>query len=176
MSYKYVCVLIPTLNEEESIEPVIREFKALGFENILVADGHSTDGTVAKAKAAGARIFIQSGSGKGQALEEGLRRDRRGVYPSYRRGRYLPSSRGRKRPGAGSEGKGRPRGGKEVGNVQGGALKRLNMFGNKMINLFFATIYRVHLTDILSGYRAFTSEGIRRLDLSTPGFEIESGV
>ena len=70
MSYKDVCVLIPTLNEEESIEPVIREFKALGFENILVADGHSTDGTVAKAKAAGARIFIQSGSGKGQALKE----------------------------------------------------------------------------------------------------------
>ena len=33
-------------------------------------DGHSTDATVAKAKAAGARIFLQSGSGKGQALKE----------------------------------------------------------------------------------------------------------
>jgi len=70
VSYKNVCVLIPTLNEEESIEPVIREFKALGFENILVADGHSTDATIAKARGAGARIFIQSGSGKGQALKE----------------------------------------------------------------------------------------------------------
>ncbi|MDD4094263.1 MAG: TIGR04182 family glycosyltransferase, partial [Methanothrix sp.] len=66
--------------------------------------------------------------------------------------------------------------GNRLGNVQGGALKRLNMFGNKMINLFFATIYRVHLTDILSGYRAFTREGIQRLDLSTPGFEIESEI
>ena len=70
MSYKDVCVLIPTLNEEESIEPVIREFQALGYENILVVDGHSTDATVAKARAAGARIFLQLGSGKGQALKE----------------------------------------------------------------------------------------------------------
>ncbi len=48
------------------------------------------------------------------------------------------------------------------------------MFGNKMINRFFAAIYRVQLHDILSGYRAFTTEGIRMLDLSMPGFEIES--
>ena len=41
MSYKDVCVLIPTLNEEESIEPVIREFRALGYENILVEIGRA---------------------------------------------------------------------------------------------------------------------------------------
>jgi len=64
--------------------------------------------------------------------------------------------------------------GNRHGRMQGGALKRLNMFGNKMINFFFSTIYRVRLTDILSGYRAFTREGIHSLDLSTPGFEIES--
>jgi dolichol-phosphate mannosyltransferase len=64
--------------------------------------------------------------------------------------------------------------GNRLENIQGGALKRLNMFGNKMINRFFAIIYRVPLHDILSGYRAFTSEGIRMLDLSMSGFEIES--
>ena len=66
--------------------------------------------------------------------------------------------------------------GNRLGNVQGGALKRLNMIGNKMINRFFAAIYGVHLTDILSGYRAFTTDGIRLLDLSMPGFEIESEI
>jgi dolichol-phosphate mannosyltransferase len=45
-----------------------------------------------------------------------------------------------------------------------------------MINRFFAAIYGVHLTDILSGYRAFTTDGIRLLDLSMPGFEIESEI
>ena len=176
MSYKDVCVLIPTLNEEESIEPLIREFKALGFENILVADGHSTDGTVAKAKAAGARIFIQSGSGKGQALKEVFEEiDEEFILLIDGDGTYLPTDAARILEPV-LRGKADHVVGNRLGNVQGGALKRLNMFGNKMINLFFATIYRVHLTDILSGYRAFTSEGIRRLDLSTPGFEIESEI
>ncbi|MDD1752462.1 MAG: glycosyltransferase, partial [Methanotrichaceae archaeon] len=70
MSYEDVCVLIPTLNEEESIESVITDFKALGFNNILIVDGHSTDQTVLKAERVGARAFIQTGNGKGQALKE----------------------------------------------------------------------------------------------------------
>jgi dolichol-phosphate mannosyltransferase len=50
------------------------------------------------------------------------------------------------------------------------------MFGNRIINRFFVLIYRVRLNDILSGYRAFTSEGMRSLDLYMPGFEIESEI
>jgi dolichol-phosphate mannosyltransferase len=175
-NYKDVCVLIPTLNEEESIGPVISEFKSLGFENILVADGHSTDKTVEKAKAKGARIFIQSGAGKGQALKEVFEQieedfilliDGDGTYlPTEAFALLDPVLKGRADHVVGNR----------LGNVQGGALKRLNMFGNKMINFFFATIYRIHLTDILSGYRAFTREGIQRLDLTTPGFEIESEI
>jgi dolichol-phosphate mannosyltransferase len=171
-----ICILIPTLNEEESIEPVIREFQALGYGNILVVDGHSTDATVAKAKAAGARIFLQSGSGKGQALKEVFAEieeeyilliDGDGTYlPGEADGLLAPVLKGQADHVVGNR----------LGNVQGGALKRLNMIGNKMINRFFAAIYGVHLTDILSGYRAFTTDGIRLLDLSMPGFEIESEI
>ncbi len=176
MSYKDVCVLIPTLNEEESIEPVIREFRALGYENILVVDGHSTDATVAKARAAGARIFLQSGSGKGQALKEVFAE----IVEEYillidGDGTYLPGEAGRLLAPV-LNGQADHVVGNRLGNVQGGALKRLNMIGNKMINRFFAAIYGVHLTDILSGYRAFTTDGMRLLDLSMPGFEIESEI
>lgn len=175
-NYKDVCVLIPTLNEEESIGPVIAEFKSLGFGNILVADGHSADKTVEKARAAGARIFIQSGSGKGQALKEVFEEiEEEFILLIDGDGTYLPSEAPLVLEPV-LKGKADHVVGNRLGNVQGGALKRLNMFGNKMINLFFATIYRVHLTDILSGYRAFTREGIQRLDLSTPGFEIESEI
>jgi glycosyltransferase (TIGR04182 family) len=66
--------------------------------------------------------------------------------------------------------------GNRFGNLAGGALNRLNLVGNKLINGFFRIIYRVELTDILSGYRAFTADGIRHLDLTTPGFEIESEI
>jgi dolichol-phosphate mannosyltransferase len=176
LSYQEVCVLIPTLNEEESIESVVNDFRALGFENILVADGHSKDATVSRAERAGARVFLQSGSGKGQALKEVFEViDQEYILLIDGDGTYLPS-----------EGPGllepvlKGRADHVVGNrfahLKGGSLKRLNMFGNKIINRFFVFIYGVHLTDILSGYRAFTTEGIHRLDLCTPGFEIESEI
>jgi glycosyltransferase (TIGR04182 family) len=176
MAYEDVCVLIPTLNEEESIASVVGDFRAMGFKNILVVDGHSTDGTVERAEAAGARVFLQSGSGKGQALKEVFAAiEQKYVILIDGDGTYLPSEAlGLLEPlGSG-------RADHVVGNrfarIKGGALKRLNMFGNKVINRFFVLIYGVPLSDILSGYRAFTTEGIRRLDLSTPGFEIESEI
>jgi dolichol-phosphate mannosyltransferase len=176
VSNKDICILIPTLNEEESIEPVIREFQALGYENILVVDGHSTDGTVAKARAAGARIFLQSGSGKGQALKEVFAHiEEKYILLIDGDGTYLPGEAGRILDPV-LKGQADHVVGNRLGNVQGKALKRLNMIGNKMINRFFAAIYRVNLTDILSGYRAFTTESIRLLDLSMPGFEIESEI
>ena len=172
--YKDVCVLIPTLNEEESIGAVIKEFQALGFQNILLADGHSTDDTVDIARAAGARIFVQSGSGKGQAMKEVFEViEEEYILLIDGDGTYLPSEAPALLEPV-MKGKAEHVVGNRHGRMQGGALKRLNMFGNKMINFFFSTIYRVRLTDILSGYRAFTREGIHSLDLSTPGFEIES--
>jgi len=174
VSQEEICILIPTLNEEESIQPVIQEFKELGYDNILVVDGHSIDKTVEKARAAGARILIQSGSGKGQALKEVFGHiNERYILLIDGDGTYLPSEAARLLEPL-LEDRADHVVGNRLENIQGGALKRLNMFGNKMINRFFAIIYRVPLHDILSGYRAFTSEGIRMLDLSMSGFEIES--
>ena len=176
MNYKDVCILIPTLNEEESIESVIKDFRALGFENILVVDGHSTDATLARAKKAGASVILQSGRGKGQALKEVFEKiDEKYILLIDGDGTYLPSEAiGLLEPVL--NGKADHVVGNRLVNIKGGALNRLNMFGNKIINRFFVLIYRVRLNDILSGYRAFTSEGIRSLDLSMPGFEIESEI
>lgn len=172
--YDEVCILIPTLNEEESIESVIREFKSLGFENILVIDGHSIDQTVLRAKEAEARVILQSGTGKGQAMVEAfdlieedyiLLIDGDGTYLPTEASKLLePVLKGRADHVVGNR----------FGYLKGGALKRLNLVGNKLINRFFVLIYRIRLTDILSGYRAFTTDSVRLLDLSTPGFEIES--
>jgi glycosyltransferase (TIGR04182 family) len=176
VSYQDVCVLIPTLNEEESIESVVKEFRAMGFDNILVVDGHSTDRTAALAKGAGARVILQSGTGMGQALKEVFEKiDEEYILLIDGDGTYLPTESFRLLEPV-LKGTADHVVGNRLGNANGGSLKRLNMFGNRIINRFFVLIYRVHLEDILSGYRAFTSESIRMLDLSTPGFEIESEI
>jgi dolichol-phosphate mannosyltransferase len=67
-----VCVLIPTFNEATAVGEVIERFLTVGYENIFVIDGGSTDGTQEIASDAGARVVEQRGEGKGQAVREAV--------------------------------------------------------------------------------------------------------
>jgi len=69
-----VVVLIPTLNEEEGLEPTVLEVRRyLGSPYILVVDGNSTDGTVDVAKRLGLDVVFQDGKGKGDAVAKALK-------------------------------------------------------------------------------------------------------
>jgi len=70
MNKEDVCILIPTLNEGKTIGGMVSEFRSMGFSNILVIDGHSKDGTVKIAEKEGAKVILQSGKGKGQAVTQ----------------------------------------------------------------------------------------------------------
>jgi glycosyltransferase involved in cell wall biosynthesis len=69
-----ITVVIPTLNEAENLRYVLEKLPAMVSE-VVIVDGHSTDGTVAVAMAArpDARIVYQDGKGKGNALMCGFR-------------------------------------------------------------------------------------------------------
>lgn len=176
MSFEDVCILIPTLNEEESIESVIKEFQSLGFEKILVIDGHSTDDTVERARKTGARVVIQRGTGKGRAMKEAFELIDEAYTVLIDGDRtYLPSEVNLLLNPV-LDGRADHVVGNRFGNLETGSFKKLNMFGNRIINHFFGIIYGVRLADILSGYRAFVTEGVRSLDLNMPGFEIESEI
>jgi dolichol-phosphate mannosyltransferase len=64
--------------------------------------------------------------------------------------------------------------GDRFADMQSGAMTRLNQFGNQMINRVFSFVHGRDLQDILSGYRAFTTESFERLSLSADGFGIET--
>jgi glycosyltransferase involved in cell wall biosynthesis len=61
-----VVVAIPALNEEASIAGVVAGIPRAITRRIIVADGGSSDGTVARAEAAGAQV-IDAGRGYGRA-------------------------------------------------------------------------------------------------------------
>ncbi len=65
-----VAVVIPTLNEAESIGAVVAELRALGVKAIFVADGGSKDATAELATRAGATV-LQAGKGYGRACLAG---------------------------------------------------------------------------------------------------------
>ena len=169
---KDVCILIPTLNEEETIGGVISSFKRQGFDNILVIDGNSTDSTRAIAKRAGARVVIQRGKGKGAAVRQAFELiDSDIIVMIDGDGTYLPTEVQRLIEPI-------ERGEAEhvIGNrfAYGGAFAILHRLGNWVLNKIFSIGYGLELQDILSGYRAFTKGAVKKMTLRKEGFEIEA--
>jgi glycosyltransferase (TIGR04182 family) len=168
-----VCIFIPALNEAPTIGTLVRTFKERGYPHILVMDGNSTDGTVDIARQEGARVEIQTGRGKGNAIIEAIGLiEHPYVLMLDGDGTYAPEE---------SETMLRPLFdgadhviGNRLGNPDAGALTRLNYFGNEVINYLFKMAHGSYLYDILSGYRAFTLESAQMLHLQESGFEIET--
>jgi len=171
-----VCILIPTLNEVATIGELIKDFKKEGFSNILVIDGNSRDGTAQIAEAEGARVVLQTGKGKGQAVIQAFEViESPYVVMVDGDGTYLA----REAPSLLRlilEGKVDHVIGNRLENYSPGAFTKLNLVGNRLINMFFDLAYGVQLKDILSGYRAFTLESVRELELNKTGFEIETEI
>lgn len=66
-----VTVVIPTRNEEGLIGEIVDSVRPYG--DVLVVDGHSTDRTREIAQQHGARVALDGGRGKGQAIRQALR-------------------------------------------------------------------------------------------------------
>ncbi|MDO5843925.1 MAG: S-layer glycoprotein N-glycosyltransferase AglJ [Methanocorpusculum sp.] len=171
-----VCVLIPTLNEMATIGGIIQEFHTLGYNNILVVDGHSTDDTVKIAEELGAKILVQSKKGKGAAMIEAFSKitepyvlmlDGDGTNPpEYADAMLEPLVSGRADHVIGNR----------RDEFEKGALTSFNRFGNYVMNTMFKWAHGVYMTDILSGYRAFTKKSLEEMHLSEGGFEIETEI
>ncbi|WP_227354301.1 S-layer glycoprotein N-glycosyltransferase AglJ [Haladaptatus salinisoli] len=168
-----VCVLIPTLNEAETIGEVVAGFRDRGFSNVLVVDGDSDDATRDIATDRGARVIEQSGVGKGQAVREGLDHieteyvlmlDGDGTYSPEDAERMLePLDDGYEHVI-----------GDRFAEMGEGSMTRLNQFGNRLINRAFLVIHGQDFQDILSGYRAFSLQSAERAYLTSDGFGVET--
>ncbi|MFB6092290.1 MAG: S-layer glycoprotein N-glycosyltransferase AglJ [Haloquadratum sp.] len=175
MDYDDVCVLVPTYNEAETIGEVVAEFREAGFDDVLVVDGGSADGTDDIAEERGARVVYQSGSGKGQAVREGVEDhvDREYVLmldgdATYR----VEDADAMLEPLV--EGEAEHVIGDRFADLREGAMTRFNQVGNRLINRGFAFVHGEDFRDILSGYRAFTRESFLRMTLTSDGFGIET--
>lgn len=176
MNKEDVCILIPTLNEGKTIGRMVREFKSLGYSNVFVIDGHSTDDTVKMAQNEGAKVVIQSGTGKGQAVNQAFQLiTSKYVVMLDGDGTYLPEEVNKILEPV-TTGIADHVIGNRFANYQRGAFTRLNLLGNRLLNKIFGFAYGVWLEDILSGYRAFNNTAIKQIELNRTGFEVETEI
>ncbi|MBP1985618.1 S-layer glycoprotein N-glycosyltransferase AglJ [Halolamina salifodinae] len=171
---EHVTVLLPTYDEAATIGDCVDGFQAEGFDDVLVMDGDSDDDTREIAREHGARVEVQSGTGKGQAIREAVSDhiDREYVLMADGDGTYKAEDADQMLPplAEGSE----HVIGDRFADMEAGAMTKLNQVGNKLTNRLFATIHGESFADILSGYRAFTRASFERMQLSADGFGIET--
>lgn len=175
-----VSVVMPCLNEERTVgrcvEKALQTLQRLGIRGeVLVVDNGSSDGSVAAARQAGARVVEHPQRGYGNAL-------RRGFDES--RGRWIVMGDCDESYDFGEVGRfvERLRGGAELvmGNRLGGEIKPGAMpwlhrwIGNPGLTWFLNLLYRTGVSDTHCGLRGFSREACRRMNLRMPGMELAS--
>jgi glycosyltransferase involved in cell wall biosynthesis len=170
-----IAILIPCYNEELTIADVVRKFRIeLPAADIYVFDNNSSDGTAEEARRAGAKVLFERRQGKGYVVQAMFRQVNADVYVMVDGdGTYPPEA---------IDSLVAPILHGEADMVVGSRLhadsqsefKQLNRWGNRMVLALLNSIFRVQLTDILSGYRAFSRRFVKSLPLFGGGFEIET--
>jgi glycosyltransferase involved in cell wall biosynthesis len=163
-----VTVVIPTRNEARSIAKIISKARPYADE-ILVVDGHSKDQTREIAAQLGARVVLDHGKGKGEALRVAIRAaagdiivfiDADGSHdPDDIPGMVQPIKDDKADLVIGSRG----RGGSD--ELHGDVEKLLRMIGSDIILIGINKRWHVHLTDSQNGFRAIRTSAARQLEL-----------
>jgi glycosyltransferase involved in cell wall biosynthesis len=170
-----VAVLIPCLNEELTVATVIASFRReLPLATIYVFDNRSTDRTAELARAAGAVVVSEPRPGKGHVIQSMFRYvdadvfvmvDGDDTYPARDVHALLePILRGEADMVVGSR----------LHQQADSQFKSLNRWGNRLFLYVVRLVFGVRITDMLSGYRAFSRTFVKRLPLLRGGFETET--
>ena len=175
-----VCIIIPTINEAETIGRVIDEIPSQAMEEagyeveVMVIDGGSTDRTRQIAEERGARVVVEPRRGKGRAMRTALDIPRADfifmldgdyTYPPGYIAQMLELLRDTYPVVIGS---------RLRGQIEKGGMSRLNVIGNHLLTLMANILYGTRISDLCTGYWGLRGEVIPNLNLSADGFDFEA--
>ncbi|MFQ5424722.1 MAG: glycosyltransferase [Phycisphaerae bacterium] len=170
-----IAVLVPCYNEAPTVAKVIADFRrALPEAVIYVFDNNSTDGTADLARSAGATVIREKKQGKGHVVAAMLEQveadlyvmvDGDDTYPADRVDDLLAPLR--------AEAADMVVGLRKATDAEA-AYRRFHVFGNWLVRSLINAIFGSTLTDIMSGYRAFTRHVARNMPVIAYGFDIET--
>lgn len=175
-----ISIVIPTLNEEQNIYHLFKELKSEIKKRkieaeIIVVDGHSSDKTVEIAKKFGAKLIYED-KGKGFALRKGMKiakgdtiitMDADLSHKSSEIGLLIEGIKSGYDICMGSR------------FIQGGGTEDMTLIrkiGNKFFVFLVNLIYEMNYSDLCYGYRSFNRGCLKKLNLKSDGFGIETEI
>ena len=172
-----VTIVIPARNEAASVGDVIRGCATHAARILVVVDRRTNDGTIEEATAAGARVLIDGGRGKGHAMRQAIPHiqtpitvfiDADGSHDCHDIPRLLqPILDG----AADHVSASRLKGGSS--ELHGGFDEFFRLAGSSLITACINRRFGVCLSDSQNGFRAIRTCVLRALDLRSDSTTIE---
>ena len=170
-----VAVLLPCYNEEVTIGKVVRDFReALPDATVYVYDNNSTDRTAEIAREAGAVVKSEPRQGKGNVI--------RAMFEDINADVYVMSDGDDTYPAdAAPDIVANTLNGYDI--VIGDRLSStyftenklpFHNFGNRLVRGSINTLFKAKVTDIMTGYRAFSFTFVKTYPVLSRGFEVET--
>lgn len=170
-----VSVVIPTLNEAENL-PYVFDLLPADLHEVIVVDGHSTDGTreVARSLRPGVRVVEQTGVGKGDALQTGFQAcsgdiivmlDADGSTDPREIPRFVAAL---------CQGADFVKGSRFAQGGGSGDLTPVRRVGNWALNRVVNGLYGTSYTDLCYGFNAFWARCLPYMRVDCSGFEVET--
>ena len=171
-----VAVLIPCYNEAQTIEKVVRDFRAaLPESRIYVYDNNSTDGTGEIALRAGAVVRHEYQQGKGNVI--------RRMFREVDAECYIMTDGDDTYPAEAAPDMVRQVLERNCDMVVGDRLsstyfqenkRPFHNFGNMLVRVGINRLFHSDIQDIMTGYRAFSYQFVKTFPVLSKGFEIET--
>jgi glycosyltransferase involved in cell wall biosynthesis len=161
-------IIIPAIDEEKSIGEIISKSKKYS-KDVIIIDGHSKDRTREIAESLGAKVYLDNGKGKGDAIRVGMQKSDKDIIvfidadgshdPNDIPKLIAPIIEGKADHVSAS----RMRGGSD--ELHGDIKKFIRMVGSDIITLGINYRFGVRLTDSQNGFRAIKRKVALSLNL-----------
>ena len=170
-----IAVLIPCYQEEKTIGKVVADFKrVLPGAEIYVYDNNCTDSTAAIARQSGAVVRREKRQGKGHVVASMFEQveadilvmvDGDDTYESEAVGALLaPILKGDADMTVAAR----------LQTYADKSFRPFHVLGNRLICAIINRVFGSRISDIFSGYRAFTREAAAQIPITAAGFDVET--
>ena len=170
-----IVVLIPCLNEEITIGKVIQDFHiAIPEAKIIIFDNTSTACTAAIAEKSGAEVIPELRPGKGNVVASMFRKVDADYYVIVDGDDTYSAEHVRQLLEPVMKGHADMTVAVRLTEYTTASFRPLHVFGNNLVCRLVNWIFNSNLSDIMSGYRAYSRELVQSIPILSSGFEVET--